>query len=193
MHIHNSLRSEQSRFLQEPCRKNAVWRISVPVGVALVILCCIPAFGQSGSQTEADPAKNTLHLSGEGMPFFLFLHYERQLITTGSSLVHRVNTGAGGGIWKASSAGGYGVEIAVNILSGARTHHLELMLGVIGAFDQSGYKYDTDNGGEAQRADYFHFLPHGSIGYRYQPPVRGLMFRIGIGFPALHVGVGYSF
>jgi len=193
LHIQLPIQSERSCILKELFRKKVLRRTTFLVGAVLFILYMGPVSGQSATLPEADPGKNTIYFSGIGLPLFIFLQYERQMFTTASRLVRSVNAGAGGGAWKASSAGGYGIGINLNSLSGPGAHHLEVMIGVIGTYDRSGYQYEKDINGEVQRGDYIHFLPHGCIGYRYQPPGRGWMFRIGLGFPTLQLGAGYSF
>jgi hypothetical protein len=74
---------------------------------------------------------------------------------------------------------------------GAKKSHLELGLGLAALFDKSGYDIGLSNANypypgydsEPSKGDYINCTPAVSIGYRYQRPIGGFVFRTGIGFP----------
>ncbi len=112
------------------------------------------------------------------------LNYER-LFSSGEKVSWYGRLGGGwgfngiGGLFEARyGVGGLG---AITMLTGNKNEHFELNLGAF-----VGYENEFYNGG------YFLF-PILNIGYRYQKPIGGFIFRINAGFPSLGISLGYAF
>lgn len=86
----------------------------------------------------------------------------------------------GGGRWSACEASGTLGLVGMTFLQGTGNNHLETFLGATLLKD-------------TYYADDIQFFPAAFIGYRYQPPVAGGIFRAGIGWPeAVNLSLGLS-
>ena len=75
--------------------------------------------------------------------------------------------------------GGPGVLAAMTLLTGKKNHHLELNGGAFVGYDN--YHDDT------------FVLPSLDLGYRFQKPSGGILFKIKAGILGLGLGLGYAF
>ena len=83
-------------------------------------------------------------------------------------------------------------------LLGRKKSHLELGLGMASLFDKEGYNSAVQNAvyysAKPSREDYRSFLPAATIGYRFQKPDEGFVFRTGIASPdGIYLSVGCAF
>ena len=87
------------------------------------------------------------------------------------------------------------VDLKVTTLIGKRNSHLELAIGVL---------YGRNKPIEARYIPSYkttipykpassYFYPAFTVGYRYQNPEGGIVFRAGIGYYEANIGLGYSF
>ncbi len=149
--------------------------------------------------------KNAVYVGG-GDNFILYdyrtlnINYELNLNHKDEARIfdyYALKTGLG--VVESSHGIGFSFELGMVALIGGNAHNLELNLGAFTVYDSAGYMSDlerTDLMGETmpKRAEYFIPIPSGSVGYRFQKPEGGLMFRIGVGFPeVVYLGVGYYY
>ena len=82
-----------------------------------------------------------------------------------------------------------------------KNSHTELGLGLGTLFDKQGYGIEVSNtsiphaGNEKpSRLNHTTITPAANIGYRYQKPSGGFVFRTGIGFPdGVYLSLGFAF
>ena len=162
------------------------------------ILMLIPVllFGQNELYTKIDSAKKILlnhccnnknniyaeaHL---GLFYQLVMNYETK-IYSGEKVSWYSRLGGGiGGIygeiieWK-KNTGGWGGLGAITMLIGKKNHHIELN---VGAFIGDEGRYDAR-----------FIFPVFNVGYRYQKPNGGFIFRLNQGAESLGISFGYAF
>ena len=162
-----------------------------------IILMLIPIFlfGQNETNTNIDLSKNNIYLETHlGMFSQLVLNYERQIL-----LNEKVN-------WYGRVGGGYGVSLidgffdstdgwgglgAITMLISKKNKHLEVNAGAFLGVD-TYYNHNSRLGAIGERADPFIF-PILNIGYRYQKPHGGFIFRLNQGAESLGISFGYAF
>lgn len=154
------------------------------IGILLVLVFGITF--NTHAQEKTFPERNTivtgvsLGALDNGLALYadMTFSYERILVAEDKFQIGG-QIGLGGyAVW---GAGGYKVSPRAVMLVGGGNSHLETTLGtnffVLG--DLEGYKP---------------FIPAGSIGYRYQKPDGGFVFRSAVGFREfIQLGIGYSF
>jgi len=162
----------------------------------VLMLIPILLFGQNELYTKIDSAKNILlkhccnnknniyaeaHL---GLFYQVVMNYETR-IYSGERISWYSRLGGGiGGIfgeiieWK-KNTGGWGGLGAITMLTGKKNHHIELN---VGAFIGDEGRYDAR-----------FIFPIFNIGYRYQKPNGGFIFRLNQGAESLGISFGYAF
>ena len=103
------------------------------------------------------------------------INYEHRILSSKKLTWYgRVGIGAGG-----TDEGGPGGLAAISMLTGKRNGHFEVSGGTfIGSY--------ADDGG-------IFVLPILDVGYRYQPPRGGLLFRTRVGLLGIGFSLGYAF
>ena len=127
------------------------------------------------------------------------INYERLILERKDKFLNTLWLRVGGGGYAGWDVSGPLVVAGFNLLTGRRKSHIEGHLGLSSAYDKTGYDIGLSNarGGyeaEPSRSDYISFAPSCALGYRFQNPDEGIIFRTGFGFPeTLYIGVGYNF
>jgi len=91
---------------------------------------------------------------------------------------------------------GFNSSLSLQAVYGERNSHLELGVGLWGYFDMTDYTNGSASGTATDTSmwTYTVIYPDLNIGYRYQKPSGGLVFRSGIGFPdGVYLSLGYAF
>lgn len=128
---------------------------------------------------EFNPRKNTIYATGGILG--LNASYERLIAKTSRGVFNSFWFRIGGGIFAVpTEMGGPLAVTSVHTLSGKRKHHLEMNLGAFTFYDITNESWKL--------------LPAAGMGYRYQNPEGGLLFRGGLSLPEYaYISVGYSF
>jgi hypothetical protein len=153
----------------------------------------------AAAQTPANPftAKNAFYFEGGGNALLYSVNYERIVF---ANLVARVGVSAipGWFPWVGEDGGGYLVMVPVQVgmLFGPGNHHFELGAGA--TFGNAAVDI-----GDFEESESWVFAT-GTVGYRYQPPEGGVIFRatltplfiealdVGV-IPMIGLSVGHSF
>lgn len=155
-----------------------------------LILMLIPAllFGQNEPKAKIDSAKNNIYAEFHpGLFTRLVMNYERQ-IYSGKKVSCYGRLGGGiagilGPIVEMEILAGWGGLGAITILTGKKNNHFELNTGaLIGLHEDIIGEYN----------DIFIF-PLFNIGYRYQKPRGGFIFRLNAGIYSFGLSLGYAF
>ena len=151
------------------------------------ILMLIPVllFGQNEPNTKIDLSKKNIYgelhigLFSQGV-----INYERQIFSGKTSWYGRLGGGYGGMIeWRGDFGwGGFG---AITMLTGKKNNHFELNAG-------SFFGYNAIDWFEVDKDEPFIF-PIFNLGYRYQKPDGGFIFRANAGIISLGLSFGYAF
>ena len=114
------------------------------------------------------------------------LNYERRVISSSNGKLHlfgHVGAVTGFAFYDGTYVGG---TFGATLLTGEKNSHFELSAGVATGSNES---LDTERVLNNIRIAY----PDVSIGYRYQKPSGGLVFRAHAGTLGLGIGLGYAF
>jgi len=145
-----------------------------------LLLCCNIMRAQS--LENSGMSKLNLYLDvGAGYISSVSINLEARIYSHNSGKVNlygRVGVGGAGVYWEKSGLGGLG---ALTMLTGKGKHHFEASGGVFLAYDQSSY----DGGLFA--------LAILDLGYRYQKPGGGFVFRGKVCIYGVGIGLGYAF
>ena len=148
--------------------------------------------------------KNTIYASGTlGWWFVASASYERRLFSTDNKFYANYYLRAsygGGNSWntKSSIEGPYG-SLSLQGVFGPKKSHLELGLGFAALYDIDGYGIEVrsanlSNSSEPSRSDFTIWAPAISVGYRYQKPTGGFIFRTGMSYPdGVYLSFGFAF
>ena len=157
------------------------------------ILMLIPIFlyGQNEKDTKNNLSQNNVYLETHlGGISQLLLNYERPVSSDffakskffNSEKViwlRRIGLGYGANLTDGfSGSAGFGGLLAITMLTGKKNKHFEVNAGAFLGIE---------------KLHYYFLLPILNIGYRYQKPGSGFVFRANAGFPAIGVSVGYAF
>lgn len=144
----------------------------------VICIIAISTFSQKETEEDVGFNKNAIYANvGSGLLYFTATGYYERMLTQNSKISSFVKVGAGGyALW---GVGGQFILAQYGILTGAKTHHLELGVG-------PSYFINGDMQGA---------LPFsGTIGWRIQKPGGNFIFRMGASWPeAVYVGLGFSF
>lgn len=160
--------------------------------VTLLLLFAFKAHSQEVNADRITPklTKNAIYGTLGVFPSLspLYASYsinaERELWNFGG-FVKSIRARLGGGEWVSDSIGGEpkeGIHFTgtINVLTGARTFHMEVNFGTIYLND----KLEQEN----------HLLPAFRFGFRLQKPEGNFLFRLGAGFPeGMYLSFGAAF
>lgn len=153
------------------------------------------------NNTVKNNAKNDFYLSlgYGGVAAAVNLNYERKLWTPNYKLLASFWIKANGGVWAIWDSYGSLFSLAGVGLVGQKNHHIEYSLGTTTMYDKAGYDSGISNynGGyydsKPTKKEYTDLSLYAALGYRYQKPGNGFLFRAGFGFPEMfYVSFGYS-
>ena len=147
------------------------------------ILMLIPVLltGQNEPNTKIDlPKKNIYGELHVGLFSQGVMNYERQIFS-GKTVSWYGRLGGGYGAWLEpfSADFGWGGLGAITMLTGKKNNHFELNAG--------GFLGFEDRNNEA------FIFPIFNVGYRYQKPEGGFIFRANAGIISLGLSFGYAF
>ena len=149
-------------------------------------------FGQNEPNTKIDLPKNNVYAEAH---FGLFIqgvmNYEKQIYSGEKiSLYGRLGGGYGGIlVWMGDF--GWGGLGAITMLTGKKNNHFELNGGCFLGIAKGHWDYST-NGGPLEF--YYAFpVPIFNVGYRFQKPEGGFIFRANAGLISLGLSFGYAF
>lgn len=109
------------------------------------------------------------------------LNYEHRLFSNMNNNLHIYGRGGIAASGVLFGSGGFGGLIGGSLLTGPANHHFEADLGlIVGKNDGSGGN------------DVF-FQPMAEIGYRYQKPEGGFLFKAKSGITGIGIALGYAF
>lgn len=170
--------------------------------ILLAFVCySTQASGQDSLKTQP---KNVIYANAGtlGLWFTASANYERQLFSTDNKFYVNYYMRACAGAFATWGADGPYGSLSLQGVYGAKRSHLELNLGLAALFDKSGYEIGISNANypypgyesEPSKGDYTNWTPAVSVGYRYQRPTGGFVFRTGIGFPeGVYLSFGLAF
>jgi hypothetical protein len=140
----------------------------------LLVTVCFSADAQSSEENEM--RKNSIYFDTGFIPgFHAFINYERSFYQGKKFFWYgRMGTGYGGFLF---AGGGFGALGAVTMLTGNKNSHFELNTGL----------FSGKEDGDAIT------LPIIDVGYRYQKPEGGFVFKAKVGILGVGFGVGYAF
>lgn len=126
---------------------------------------------------------------------------ERQLFATDKKyyINYYLKASAGGWAWWMQLGGGAYGSLSLQGVFGPKTSHLELGLGLGVLYDKQGYNYAVSDANYFReplpsRGDFTTWAPAFSVGYRYQKPTGGFIYRVGAGFPdCIYISLGFAF
>ena len=143
-------------------------------------------FGQNEPNTKIDlPKKNIYGELHVGLFSQGVMNYERQIFS-GKTVSWYGRLGGGYGAWVEWGGDfGWGGLGAITMLTGKKNNHFELNAGGFLGTDGEGFLGIVD--GEA------FIFPIFNVGYRYQKPEGGFIFRANAGITSLGLSFGYAF
>jgi hypothetical protein len=146
--------------------------------VLVIIIVTIGFFANAQSSEQNEMSKNSIYFDTGIIPgVHAFVNYERSLYQGKKvSWYGRMGFGFGGILMVNAGFGGLG---GVTMLTGKKNSHFELNTGVF-----SGKEIDGSNSVT---------LPLLDVGYRYQKPDGGFVFKAKIGILGIGIGLGYAF
>lgn len=148
--------------------------LAIFCALSFTCLIALPASAQVNPELHRGFSKPTLFVSADYVPLYVALQANVEIPVWPSArprsfFPHRAIR-MGGGIWGAWEAGGVLGIAGATFLQGTGNHHLETFVGAT-LLKDTYYTYDAQ------------LFPAGFIGYRYQTPAKGGLFRAGIGWP----------
>ena len=138
---------------------------------------------QSQAYEEIEWSKNNIYFEGAAglVSAYSAISYERKLLSSRSKKIHLLAKGGIGKFGVQVGPDGWGGLGGLTLLTGKGDQHFELSGGFV-------LGYDNDPEEKSQFA-----LPMLDLGYRYQKPNGGFVFRVKVGILGVGVGVGYAF
>ena len=168
--------------------------------VVAITLFSHAIFGQSEQVSSERVRKNVVQASAGfgGVIAAYSVNYERLVIQfEDNSLIGLWGKVGVGGWAEYGNNGGDYQQLTVGLLTGKRRGHLELNFGGARMYNQQGFEnYWMINDPQAKpvKSNYVRWNPVGSLGYRFQKPDGGILFRTGLGYPeGIFIGLGASF
>ena len=157
-------------------------------------------YGQSEQDSLERVRKNAVQASaGFGRVIAAYsVNYERLIVQfEDNSLIGLWGKAGVGGWAEYGNNGGDYQQLTVGLLTGKSSGHLELNFGGARMYNQQGFEnYWMINDPQAKpvKSNYVRWNPVGSLGYRFQKPDGGILFRTGLGYPeGVFIGLGASF
>ena len=159
------------------------------------ILMLIPVllFGKNEPNTKIDLPKNNVYAEAHfGLFIQGIMNYEKQIYSGEKiSLYGRLGGGYGGIlVWMGDF--GWGGLGAITMLTGKKNNHFELNGGCF-LGRNSVYLYPNGVYEERVKSYYAFPVPIFNVGYRYQKPEGGFIFRANAGIISLGLSFGYAF
>ncbi len=168
----------------------------------IILFICVnvfTSFSQSVSinpeiKTKNEFSKNVVGVDA-GLLYVGFLgvvnssvNYERRIFSA-NVLSGYMRLGTGYFVVGASDTGYGGIQVplSLNLITGKNNNHFELDLGCRAVFD---IKNDGIDYYENEKVIPYPIL---NIGYRYQKPSSGFIFKSLIGLDGITLGIGYAF
>lgn len=169
---------------------------------SLFILSSI-AFYCKGQDTkeatsQVKESKNVIHGTIGFIPLYFAgnISYERRFAANSDKFLRSFWLKVSGGAWAAWAVGGPLYYAGITSLTGSGKSHLEFNLGFASRYDKKSYEEkDYFRPTEPKvKSDYYKNSIAGGIGYRFQSPDGGFVFRAGISYPeSIYIGLGISF
>ena len=170
--------------------------------ILLALACYSPQ--ASGQDSLKIQPKNVIYANaGTFLIWFTAsANYELQLFSTDNKFYVNYYMRACAGKFATWGADGPYGSLSLQGVFGLKKSHLELGLGWGVLFEKSSYEIGVSNANypypgtspEPSRGDYTNITPAVSVGYRYQRPAGGFVFRTGIGFPdGIYLSLGSAF
>lgn len=169
----------------------------------ILILMAACHLGLAQQQDTIQPLRVRKNVIQGSVGFIIFsagaqLNYERQLIQFKDNSLSGLWANAGIGYWGVmANFGGPFQHLSMGLMSGHENNHFEFTFGISRLYDKAGVNYDRISGKQpvpTTKADDVVYWPLGSLGYRYQKPGGGFVFRCGIAYPPLpYIGIGAAF
>lgn len=123
-------------------------------------------------------------------------NYERMLVSTNNKFYinYYIRASIGAAATVGGDEGGYG-SLSLQGVMGAQKNHLEISVGLNALYDKLAYENEASYYPSGiSRWDYTYWFPGISVGYRYQKPNEGFIFRTGIGIPdGVYISCGFAF
>ena len=160
----------------------------------ILILIPILLFGQNEPNTKIDlPKKNIYGELHVGLFSQGVMNYERQIFS-GKTVSWYGRLGGGYGVNYSDGLFddklGWGGLAAVSLLTGQQNNHFELNTGAFMGFDKSVH---IDYDGYITYTFERFVSPIFNVGYRFQKPKGGFIFRANAGIISLGLSIGYAF
>ena len=160
--------------------------------VLILLISSLSGFAAKQDSLPTQP-KNVIYVHGGfmGLWFTASSSYERQLFARHKRFSSYYYLRASGGAYATWGQDGPYGSLSLQAMYGKKKSHLELGLGFGGLYDKPGYKYSDKT---SSKIDYIDWIPAATIGYRYQKPGGGFVFRTGMAFPeSAYLSFGYAF
>jgi hypothetical protein len=158
----------------------------------ILMLIPILLLGQNEITKNIDLTKNSFYIETHlGIVSKLVLNYERQIsFNEKVSWYGRIGGGYGASLADGFDGSyGFGGLCAITMITGKKNKHFEFNAGAF-----LGYEPTLQSAIVRRDITYEPFLlPILNIGYRYQKPGSGFVFRANVGFPSIGVSFGYAF
>ena len=159
-----------------------------------------PKYGNSHA-SDLERKKNVIHgtVGFLGVWAVANINYERLILDRKDKFLNTLWLRVGGGGYAGWDVSGPHAVVGFTLITGKKNSHIETHLGLGSTYDKTGYNIGLRNarGGsepEPSRSDFIDFAPSCALGYRFQKPKGGVVFRTGFGFPeTLYIGVGINF
>ena len=156
--------------------------------------------GQNEPNTKIDlPKKNIYGELHVGLFSQGVINYERQIFSGKTvSWYGRLGGGYGGWLEPFSADYGWGGLGAITMLTGKKNNHFELNAGGFLGIEKttrynSSYYQQLYNVPQREVSYYPFVFPIFNVGYRYQKPEGGFIFRANAGIISLGLSFGYAF
>lgn len=171
--------------------------------IILLVLNC--RFEQVSAQDSLKiQPKNVFYINAGsfGLWFTASANIERQLFSTDKKFYINYYLRAAGGVFETWGIEGPYGSLSLQAIYGAKNSHLELGIGLGAMYDKANYKISVSNANypysgsspEPTKYSFVDVVPALLIGYRYQRPQGGFVFRTGVGFPdGVYLSVGLAF
>lgn len=169
--------------------------------LVLIVITSGLNFNFINAQDTILQPKNAIYVGvgSFGLWFTASGSYERQVFFTNKKVNATYYVRASGGAYSTwGSDGPYG-SLSLQGVYGAKKSHLELGLGWTGLYDKSGYRIGVSNANffnepTPSKFKYTDWYPTANVGYRFQKPKGGFVFRTGVGFPeGVYLSFGWAF
>ena len=174
-------------------RKSAILLITI-------IIFSSTVWGQSERISPERVSKNVVQASAGALVVVgaYGINYERLIVQFEDNSLVGLWGKAGVGEWAmyGDNGGGY-QRLMVGLLTGKSKGHLELNFGGARMYNKRGFEnYWMYNDPQVApiKSNYLEWNPVGSLGYRFQKPNGGFLFRTGLGYPeGIFIGLGAAF